>query len=106
MALPLMMGLVARTGIVGFWPLAGALWRPAAAAAGMAAIVTWLPVHRIDVALLRLLAAGAACTLAYFGLLLLLWRVSGRPAGPEQTMLYLIRRTWRRETASTATRSS
>ncbi|MDO9091393.1 MAG: lipopolysaccharide biosynthesis protein [Rubrivivax sp.] len=88
---PIMMALTARYGSVSFVQLAGALARPLAAAVIMAAVVHSLPLDSVGPALLRLAAKGAVCTVLYPLLLLLLWRLSGRPPGVEATVVKLVR---------------
>lgn len=88
---PVMMVLTARNGSVTFWQLAGALWRPLAAALVMAAVVHSLPLEGDGPALLRLGAKGAACAALYPPLLLLLWWASGRPKSIEAKVVGMLR---------------
>ena len=88
---PVMMVLTARNGSVTFWQLAGALWRPLAAALVMAAVVHSLPLEGVGPALLRLGAKGAACAALYPPLLLLLWWASGRPKSIEAKVVGMVR---------------
>jgi lipopolysaccharide exporter len=94
--LPMMMMLIARAKLIRLGALLGALWRPAAAAFGMAGLVLLLPAPPFDAPLLRLLTAGTACTLAYPALLLALWWLAGRPAGFESSVLAQVRAAWQR----------
>jgi O-antigen/teichoic acid export membrane protein len=71
-------------------------WRPAAAAVVMAAVV--LAVHALAPAQpwLRLPLDAGAGAVAYAGMVLLLWRLSGAPPGPEAAVVAGIRRRSRR----------
>ena len=85
---PVMMALTARAGSVSFGQLAGALWRPLAAALVMSVAAAALPAWQ-GPALLLLLVKGSYCTLVYVGALLALWVLSGRPAGFERSAFEL-----------------
>ncbi|MCW5661966.1 MAG: lipopolysaccharide biosynthesis protein [Burkholderiaceae bacterium] len=93
---PFMMALVARAGLLGFGALWSALWRPAFAAATMAALMGSFSPHWIETALLRLLIDGAICAVVYPAVLMLLWFAVGRPPGVEQSLMDLARRAWAR----------
>jgi O-antigen/teichoic acid export membrane protein len=88
---PVMMVFTARTCDVSFGQLAGALWRPLAAALVMAAIVHLLPLDAVDPLFLRLAAKLALCVLIYPTVLMLLWLASGRPPSVEATLVKQLR---------------
>lgn len=88
---PVMMALTARVGSVSFGQLAGALWRPLAAALMMAAAVHALPLESMGPTLLRLAVKLAACAAIYPVVLVLLWLTCGRPRGVEATLVELVR---------------
>lgn len=94
--LPLMMVLIAHARLISLRALALALWRPAAAAIGMAGVVLALPLHAVDFVLLRLVLACAVCSVSYPALLLALWWLAGRPEGVERTLLFHLRAAARR----------
>ncbi|OAN51570.1 oligosaccharide flippase family protein [Magnetospirillum moscoviense] len=75
--------------------LASILWRPVAAAAGMAAAITLLHPDSLSSPLAGMavdIALGAA---VYPALLLGLWRLSGCPGGPESALLGTALARWR-----------
>lgn len=63
------------------------LWRPVAAAGLMAIVVKLVHPLLPDAAALRLVAEIGVGAAAYGGGLLLLWRLAGRPAGPERGLV-------------------
>ena len=80
---PVMMWLTAHSGSVPFRVLMACLWRPLAAALLMTAAVLALPWPAFGVPLVLLLLKSAVCAVLYTAALLMLWVVSGRPAGFE-----------------------
>ncbi|WP_325455122.1 lipopolysaccharide biosynthesis protein [Hyphomicrobium sp.] len=66
-------------------------WRPLLAAAIMALAVEYLRMLLAGPDFLRLIASVSTGALVYTGTLLLLWRLSGRPASPEQDLLGIVR---------------
>lgn len=89
---PLMMALTARTGSVSFRQLLLAVWRPLAAALGMALIVVALPAWPAWPALVLLCLKGALCLILYPALLWSLWMASGRPVGAEASAVAALTR--------------
>lgn len=89
--LPLMMWLTARSGGVTVGQLVGALWRPLLAAVLMAALVHSLSWQAFGPVIVRLVAKGTLCTLAYPLVLMALWWLSGQPDGVEASALAQIR---------------
>ena len=67
--------------------IANALWRPAFAAAIMAVAIQWFHGDSTAPAILTLPRDVAIGVVAYVTVLLTLWWVSGRPAGPERAAL-------------------
>jgi O-antigen/teichoic acid export membrane protein len=63
------------------------LWRPLAAGVAMAAVVVAVQAVAGDNPWTRLFLAAGVGALAYGGALLLLWRLSGRPAGLEAVVV-------------------
>lgn len=84
---PVMMVFTARNSSITVRQLSGALWRPLVAALLMAAAVHLMPLDGQWPALVRLVLKGCVCALLYPGLLLLLWWISGRPAGVEALVI-------------------
>lgn len=85
-----------RAAPVGLGDFGRVLWRPAAAAGVMAAVVTLVqagPPAAPILGLARDCAAGAA---AYFTVLFALWGAAGRPPGPERILLDRARAVWGR----------
>jgi lipopolysaccharide exporter len=81
-----------RLGLMQIRELLVLLWRPALAAAGMAGVLLLArPVLDTLSLLAQLLAAIALGMASYAALLLLLWRLAGCPAGPEQHLLAELR---------------
>jgi len=105
---PVMMGFTARHGGVAFARLAAAVSRPLAAALAMAAAAHLLPLPGFAgggtavATAVSLLAKGALCVLLYPALLLLLWRLAGRPPGFEPVAIDFVRAAWQRRLRSPA----
>lgn len=76
------------------------LWRPMLAAAVMTLVVKlchpWLP----DIPVVRLLLDAGIGAAAFISVLLYLWRMAGRPAGPEQAVVDAVRRKLSRSSVS------
>ena len=89
--LPLMMALTARWGSVRFVSLAVALWRPMASAVVMVLVMYLLPIPALAYVIATLLIKGALCAIVYVATLLVLWLLSGRPAGLEVQAIGLLR---------------
>lgn len=68
------------------------LWRPAAAAAAMAAVIKLAHPLLPDVASVRLVIEIGAGAATYGGTLLSLWWLAGRPAGPERGLVAAVGR--------------
>lgn len=76
--------------------LVSALWRPVAAACVMAACIVWLQTRIPDspaygAAVLELVALGSAGLAVYIGTVAMSWRLAGRPAGAEATVIELLK---------------
>lgn len=84
---PAMMVLIARSGLITLGALTSALWRPAVAALGMAALLGSVPARWIEPAFVRLLLELLVCAITYPAIVLLCWWASGKPAGVEQSLL-------------------
>lgn len=83
---------VVRMGAANTTEIAAAIWRPVVASTVMGLAVVAL--HRVmpDQRLLSLAYDVTVGVVVYTGSLLALWLASGRPAGPEKTMLRVLRR--------------
>ena len=68
------------------------LWRPVAAACGMAAMIVVCHPLFPDVPPLRLVLDAGLGAVSYVGVLLMLWSMAGRPGGPEQGVVAAIAR--------------
>lgn len=88
---PVMMAFTARTGNVSFLQLAGALWRPLAAALVMAGVVHLLPLGTLGPALVVLVVKVLACLLLYPAVMFGLWFACGRPRSVEATAVDHVR---------------
>jgi PST family polysaccharide transporter len=67
--------------------VAARLWRPGLASALMALAVYTLHRDDIDVAAVRLIVDAATGAVSYTAALMALWWLSGRPAGPEASVV-------------------
>ncbi len=94
---PLMMAFAVRAGNVGWGALLSAVWRPVAAAAGVAAAVLALPAAWAGPPLFELVTKGAVLGLVFIGIVMLLWALSGRAPGFEAAVLDLLGSKLRRQ---------
>ena len=93
LAMPLNYFLVLRLLELSTWRLCAVLWRPAVAAAAMAVLLRFMIDHwSVQANVLGLAEAVAAGAVVYGALLVTLWLCSGRPAGPEQLAIWVLRR--------------
>jgi O-antigen/teichoic acid export membrane protein len=84
--LPLMLYLTSRACPVAFLDLAAMLWRPLLAAI-MMVLGLMLPWNYPAAPFVALVAKVGLGAVIYIGVLLLLWRISGKPDGVEATVL-------------------
>jgi hypothetical protein len=75
---------------------ASALWRPFAATAIMAVVVTAANAVLPFVDFIKLALDIVLGAMSYAGSLLLLWHSSGRPDTPERDIVGLLEKSWRR----------
>lgn len=80
------------------------LWRPAAAAIAMVAVVKLVHPFLPGLPPLRLVVEIAAGAAAYGGSLLALWWLAGKPAGPERGMVAAVGRAFAAKVAVTPSR--
>ncbi|MEM7501096.1 MAG: oligosaccharide flippase family protein [Pseudomonadota bacterium] len=87
LAIPLAIVALTWSKVISLLQILRALWRPVIAVLIMAVAISYLHVADVKLAIVRLALDAAVGGTVYFGAVVLLWLIAGRPEGPESAIV-------------------